>query len=233
MSAGFRRCGRVVAAAGFVAAAGCGPVVTHGPRVEPGPTVGATGGIPYDVCTDCGADLLPTWGAYARYGFVPADSTGVRASLGLTLPYFATDGAELDGYVQLPSAPTRAYGVGVLASRYYVMPYVQYGGVTTNGSGFYTTQGVAFHRREQDWLEDEDIDTEEVRPRYWSPTVAVRRAFGAFALHGYLSAQLGDYEKRVRDPETGTWSSTGRHTFRSLSFGVTVEANLLPLLLDR
>lgn len=204
----------------FLACFACAPVVTHGPRVEPGFAAGATLGlVPAALCDSCGA-MLPTWGAYGRYGFVP-DAAGqpavlVTGTLGLGF-------VEGDLYVQAPGTGSLAYGAGVLGSNWYVMPYLQLGR-STRGSGFYTTQGFAWHRYQPVTILVPPHG--DIAPRYWAPAVAYRARFREGALHVYVSGMVGEYGQR----EGGDSVRTTRHRLRAVAAGVTVErpASALP-----
>lgn len=201
------------AAAALLALSACAPVVTHGPRVAPGLSAGLTSGVaPATVCDSCAGMFSPP-GAVARWGFVPSDPRRPSVQVGLGLKF---GDAEADVYVQAPSDGAAAYGAGVMATGYFVMPYVQWGLDRPDGTGFYTTQGFAVGTHSIDGLEHDELSRNRIFPRFWSPALAVRLG-GRRALHLYVAGMVGSYSERTRD-------GVERHALRTLTAGATVEA---------
>lgn len=136
----------------------CIPLVTHAPRVEPRFTVGMTAALATDSALAGSIDLgngtitpvLPPFIAFARMGWTPETSgVPVPMSLGVSVPIavpFSIAHPEADAYVQLSPAANRtlAAGAGLLVSRSYTTPYVQFGRDLEDGVILYTTQSVAF-----------------------------------------------------------------------------------------
>ena len=143
----------------------CAPMVTHAPRVDPGLTGVLTLGVPRDLCdSSCTMDLIPQYGFGMRYGRAPSGnrpgySLGATLSLGLI-------SSEADIYLQAPLPSERwAAGAGVLAAQTHLMPYVQVGRSRADGSGWYTTQGLAvLHSREEKLGLMLDPPSHDVRP---------------------------------------------------------------------
>lgn len=184
----------------LLALAGCAPVVTHGARVEPGLYLGYTAGLTaMGDSLDAPDVVTPEWVPYARYGFVGRPGA-VAGSLALSLAPDVVTGVQGDGYLQLPSPDPRwAYGAGIMGSRKFVMPYAQLGRSVGEGYEVYTTQ--AYVRRSD--FTDIDVFTErgagEARPRYWAPTLAVRRRDGAVGLALQVTGAFGRYDRRMYD----------------------------------
>ena len=208
----------------FLALGACMPVVTHGPRVEPGVNIGATLGSFVPLCDTCDTALPMMSGWFVRYGYAPSPKKPA-ALIGVNVPWVPVEEPfEADAYLQAPVGTADfVYGAGALAGTKHVMPYVQVGS-TRNGPGLYTTQGFALHGwRESGW----DV-AGEVRPRYWSPTVAYRLQRSESTLHLYVSGMIGDYERRV-PAQDGQWTSLGRQRLLGLTVGVTGESSLRAL----
>jgi hypothetical protein len=214
------------AGAGLVAAAlaACAPVLTHGPRVEPGLFVGGTGGLLLTRDTALAPDVVtPQWVPYARYGLAGKPG-GVAGSLALAWGSSAESPVEADLYVQLPSGGSEwAYGAGVVASTALVMPYAQIGKTFGRGYEAYATQ--AFVRR-NDFNDRQvylvDYAPTVVRPRYWAPTVALRRREGALGVSLQVTGAFGRYEERVRDSGPGTRS----RPLRAVTASVTTDLDV-------
>lgn len=187
-------------AAVLLALAGCAPVVTHGARVEPGLYLGYTAGLAVASDSLHTPDVVtPEWVPYARYGFVGRPG-GVAGSIAISLAPDVVTGVQGDGYLQLPSPDPRwAYGAGVMGSGKFVMPYAQLGRSVGEGYEVYTTQ--AWVRRSD--FTDIDVFTErgegEARPRYWAPTLAIRRRDGAVGLALQVTGAFGRYDRRMYD----------------------------------
>jgi hypothetical protein len=93
--------------------------------------------------------------------------------------------AQADLYLQLPPALTRVVdaGVGVNIGLYQAMPYVQFGRIQADGSGWYTTQGVTL-------LRPADYASNALWGWAWLPTLAYQmpgsgRTFHMFVTGGY------------------------------------------------
>jgi hypothetical protein len=201
------------AAAALLGLVACAPVVTHGPRVAPGLSVGLTSGVaPATVCDSC-AGMLPAMGVVGRWGFTAGDPGRPSVQVGLGLKLGDVEG---DLYVQAPSDGAAAYGAGVMATGYFVMPYVQWGLDRPSGTGFYTTQGFAVGTHSVGGLQHERMAYDEILPRFWSPAFAVRLG-GRRALHLYVAGMVGSYSQRIP-------GGTGeRHPLRTVTAGATVE----------
>ena len=152
----------------FVAAAallstGCLPHVMHSPRVEEDGLSGSVSLIAgrNREIGDLETRIVPSLYVGARHSSVPDDGDGPAASLGIQVPvllapaFFEEEDAGLSAllatsYVDLYAQPVRRSdpgfetGVGVLASTALVAPYLQLGRLDARGTGWYTTQLVAF-----------------------------------------------------------------------------------------
>lgn len=187
----------------LLALAGCAPVVTHGARVEPGLYVGSTAGIIVAGDSSEAPDVVtPEWAPYARYGFVGRPG-GMAGSIGVAVEPEAAFGLEGDAYLQLPSSDPRwAYGAGVMGSGNVVMPYVQLGRSFTRGYEAYTTQAWVHRRNFND--KNFGLDpSSRVRPRYWAPTLALRRRDGALGLSLQVTGALGRFDETSYDSARG------------------------------
>jgi hypothetical protein len=203
-------------------AAACAPIVTHGPRVQNGFSFHATAGGARHLCErpTCDTMLVPQQGAGVRYGEAATDSA-MGTSVGLTVSTFIIS-SELDVYVQAPASLTRLdAGAGVLLAGTHVMPYVQAGRMRPDGSGWYTTQGFAWlSRRATDWSW-EGAGVEQVRPRYWAPTVAYRTR-GRYGVHFYATGAFGTATAtKYRGEEPGT--RTERQPVRAVMMGIVFD----------
>jgi len=186
---------RALALAALAGLASCAPVVTHPVRVRPGFEFGMAGGWSLPACDSCRAGLVPPIGTTLRTSWSPRGPEGPGYSVGLLIPGFIfLPAATLDLYTQLPSPPGQAaYGGGVTASFYDVMPYLQFGREDERGHGWYTTQGIvlaAFRPEPEVFLSGGDgMVFERVAAVYWSPTIAYHEAHttlylaGAFGTH--------------------------------------------------
>jgi hypothetical protein len=207
----------------------CAPVLTHGPRVEPGLFLGSTLGLLIGQDTATAPDAVtPAWAPYVRYGFAGKPG-GVAGSLALSVG----NGFDVDAYLQLPSRQEWAYGGGVMASPAYVMPYVQAGQSFGRGYEVYTTQAYV-HRT--DFTDGNvallDVGPNEVRPRYWAPSLALRRRQGALGASLEFTGAIGSYDQRPRGFGEGTSGQTTSRPLRALSASVTADVNLGQLLKD-
>ena len=221
------------AAAGLIAAAlgACAPVLTHGPRVEPGLFVGSTAGILLSQDTAAAPDVLtPDWAPYVRYGLTgePGDVAG---SLAVTLDASSASSLAADLYVQLPSrALGWAYGGGVAASALYVMPYLQLGQSFGRGFEVYTTQAYVHRGDFTDKRGGLDGSAVEVRPRYWAPTLAIRRRDGALGASLQLTGALGRFDERPFDG--GAQSPVKSRALRGMNTSLAADVDIGRLLRD-
>ena len=121
---------------------GCVPVVQHGPWVRPGSSgsVGGSAGIAGDFGGEAEFAPFISFEGGIRAGLPYNDSTRQGVGLGVQLPLFAllVDDANsdtfdfleyinLDGYFSGPMWGGRHTALGVIASRFHYMPYVQVG----------------------------------------------------------------------------------------------------------
>ncbi|MBR9988860.1 MAG: hypothetical protein KFH98_03840 [Gemmatimonadetes bacterium] len=152
-------------AVGLLAAAcaGCMPHIMHGPRVEEDGVSGSLSlsvGRNYDAA---GSELriVPSLYGGVRRSWLPADGDGIAGSIGIQVPLLLaplladgesgrfsilTSTSYVDTYIQ-PRRRSEAgieTGVGMLVSTALVGPYLQAGVMREGGSGWYTTQAVAF-----------------------------------------------------------------------------------------
>jgi hypothetical protein len=209
------------------AIAACAPVLAHGPRVEPGLFVGGTAGLLLTRDTALSPHVVtPQWVPYVRYGRAGKPG-GVAGSLALAWGGSPESPVEADAYVQLPSGDSKwAYGAGVVASPALTMPYAQVGKSLSRGYEVYTTQ--AFVRR-RDFNERQivliDAAPTEVRPRYWSPTLALRRRTGRWGGSLQVTGAFGRYDERQRDPG-GPPGETRTRPLRAVTTSVTWDTDV-------
>ncbi len=200
----------------------CAPVLTHGPRVEPGLFAGSALGLLIGQDTATAPDVItPAWTPYARYGFTGKPG-GVAGSLALSVG----NGVEVDAYLQLPARREWAYGGGVMTSADYVMPYVQAGQTFGRGYEVYTTQAYV---RRSDFTDSSvglDGGPSEVRPRYWAPSLALRRRQGSFAASLELTGAVGSFDERPPTYGEPATQPTIRRPLRALSASVTADVNV-------
>jgi hypothetical protein len=133
--------------AGLIAllCAGCMPIAQHGPWVRPGlsGSVGGSAAVAGDVGSD-ESSLSPffSFDGGMRLGMPFNDTTHHGVSVGLHLPLLGVlAGAfdeqsddfgvsqllNVDAYVAAPAGGATSLGVGMTASRYHTMPYIQVG----------------------------------------------------------------------------------------------------------
>lgn len=174
----------------------CAPVVTHSPRVEGGTRLVATAGVSAALCdtVTCDLVLLPQMSLGIRAGRAAGEANaGFSVGAHLAMNVLSSD---VDLYAQAPTGLAGGLdaGGGVLLSMAHTMPYVQVGRLREDGSGWYTTQGfVWMMRRPPDYqlmgpLEEGEPD--EMRPRYWAPSIAYRTDWSN-GLQVYVSGALG------------------------------------------
>ena len=176
-------------------AAACFPAVTHGPRVDSGlsagATLGGTVGSPSYTVGDAGGNRLrnAVKAVYLGYGRAPSTPGGFGAFAAVSVPAM-----QVDTYLQLPPAWTGAFvgGLGVAADPQAVMPYVQFGKVSTEGMGWWTSLG---HGRYTP-------DGRSLCPsRAWMGTAAIQGTSGPFRSQFYLQGAVGHVPGyRQREP---------------------------------
>lgn len=125
-----------------MAVTGCVPVVQHGPWVRAGASgsIGGSAGVAGDFGDDTEFAPFISFEGGMRVGLPYKDSTHQGIGLGAQLPLFAllVDDANsdtfdfleyinLDGYFSGPMWRERHTALGVVASRFHYMPYVQVG----------------------------------------------------------------------------------------------------------
>jgi hypothetical protein len=215
------------------ALAACAPVVTHGPRVEPGLFVGATGGLLLTRDTALSPDVVtPQWVPFVRYGRAGMPG-GVAGSIALAWGSAPESPVEADAYVQLPSGGSEwAYGAGVVASPALLMPYGQIGKPVGRGYEVYTTQ--AFVRR-NDFNDKRVVLVEaaatEVRPRYWAPSLALRRRSAGMGFSLQVTGAFGRYDERVRDAGSSP-GETRSHRLRAVTTSLAADVDVAGFLDD-
>ena len=124
---------------------GCMPVVQHGPWVRPGSSgaVGSTAGVAAEYGEFGSVSPFFSFEGGMRVGITPRDTSYQGVALGVQLPVIAlfADAFEsgddrlfgflqylnLDGYVTGPRSGDLRTAVGLTASAYHFMPYVQAG----------------------------------------------------------------------------------------------------------
>jgi hypothetical protein len=216
----------------LLALAGCAPTVTHGARVEPGLYLGYTAGIIVAGDSAKAPDVVtPEWVPYVRYGFVGRPG-GLAGSLALSMAPEVEPVVHADAYLQLPTPDPRwSYGGGVMGSEGFVMPYVQLGRSFGRGYEAYTTQAWV-HRTE---FTDRDLDLDasegQVRPRYWAPTLALRRRDGALAVGLLVTGVLGSYENTTYD-SARAGPVTRTRPLRALTTSVTADVDVARFIRD-
>lgn len=205
----------------------CAPVLSHGPRVEPGLFAGGTAGLlPTQDSATAPEILTPAWTSYLRYGFT-GKTGGAAGSLALSVG----NGIEGDVYLQLPPRGEWAYGAGTMASRGYVMPYVQFGRSFLHGHEVYTTQ--AYVRREDfNGRLGLDAGPSEVRPRYWASSLAIRQRRGALGASLEVTGAFGHYDERAIGVGNGPPPAAARRRLRAVTASVTADVNLARFLAE-
>ena len=142
---------------------GCAPAVQHGPWVYSGVSGGfraAAAAVRENEADYPGLSLAVD--GNVRAGVVPADSGAPAFSIGAQTSLFAlalASGIEdvetipqlfaADAYVALPISPRYATAVGITASVWQAMPYVQLGSKRPSGRSWYTTQAFLFMDAQQ------------------------------------------------------------------------------------
>lgn len=210
-------------------AAACAPIVTHTPRVGEGFSFFGTAGGGARLCDSvgrCDTQLVPQQGLGVRYGQA-ATATPPGVSAGVTFST-AVVSSELDLYIQAPTSVGLDLGAGVLTAATHDMPYVQLGQIREDGSGWYTTQGYAFlSRRPPNWTLNFEPSpaADEVRPRYWAPTVAYRTR-GRHGVHVYLSGAFGSAKTVLYSGQQTP--HTPRQPVRVLMTGIVFDVQPAP-----
>lgn len=198
-----------------------------------------TAGTMRPLCdSGCTGDQLPTMGGGLRYGFVPERPDVPAFLAGVFVPVFDVAAPELDLYVQGPRRDRSwGYGAGLLSSPRHLMPYVQVGRTPIDGPGWYFTGGYARLNRYDSWNESADdalVRDHHRRPRYWTPTVALRLPRGTGNLDLYVSGAFGHYVDNVVSaaphdpsrPDPQVVVTRVREPVRLLMAGVILNADL-------
>jgi hypothetical protein len=174
-------------------ATGCIPAVNHGPQIESGWTGGLTAAYPLGPRYSNGdwgqtPFLYGPLGVNLGHGWRQSENGGaiqlgvhVPATLALFPPGFF-EIAQADAYYQLPAMDA---GFGVNLSSSYVMPYLQAGRIGTNGSGWYTTQGLSVM-----W-DDDEVTSNGSAAIFWMPTIAYQMARPSHTLHWFVTGGAG------------------------------------------
>lgn len=210
----------------------CAPVVTHSPRVEGGTRLVASAGGSATLCekrSACDLALLPQMSLGIRAGRTAGEANpGFSAGVSLAMNGLSSD---VDLYAQAPTAVVGGLdaGGGVLLSMAHTMPYVQIGRLAEDGSGWYTTQGfVWMMRRPADYQlmgEHEEGEPDEMRPRYWAPTIAYRTDWSN-ALQVYVSGAFGTADEYAFQDG----ARVGSQPVRFLMAGLIAQGSVRDLL---
>jgi hypothetical protein len=206
-------------------ASACAPVVTHSPRVDQGFSFFGTAGGATRLCDtlQCETQLVPQQGVGVRYGqAATASRPGVSAAVTFST---AVVSSEIDVYLQAPTMVGLDLGAGLLAAGTHDMPYVQVGRMREDGSGWYTTQGVAFlSARPPLWTlgGEPSRGADEVEPRYWAPTVAYRTR-GRQGIHLYVTGAFGSARTVTYTADTLRTPSTSTQPVRTVMMGMVFD----------
>lgn len=139
----------------------------HGPRIEEDGLSGSlslSASYTHDLFYPL-QPIVPSVYAGMRRSWLPADGDGVAGSIGIQVPVLLAvvllpyqrdrlgtllSATILDAYIQpgRRSGPGFETGAGILASAAFAGPYIQAGLMGEDGSGWYTTQAVAFSIRD-------------------------------------------------------------------------------------
>jgi hypothetical protein len=191
---------------------------------------GTFGGI---VASDTAAApdvLTPNWTPYARYGARLGEG-GWAGALAVAIAGNDGMGMEGDAYVQLPARDSVwVYGGGVVAATTYAMPYAQLGRSLGRDLEVYTTQGFVWRGDFGDKRQNLDGDDADVRPRYWTSAVALRRRDRYGAVSVEVAGALGSFDERVEDPATGATLRSQRRPLRALTFRLAGEVDVMSVL---
>jgi hypothetical protein len=134
----------------LVLGSGCLPAINHGPRVADGASIGVVASItpgPEYSSGELNTPYLygPVGISFGR-GWAARDGNSVGFYLGGHVPVPGIPWAQADLYLQAPGSMFGDFdaGIGVNAGYAKYSPYVQFGRIDAEGSGWYTTQGVTF-----------------------------------------------------------------------------------------
>jgi hypothetical protein len=127
---------------------GCLPSINHGPRVEEGSSGGivasVTPGPRYDHGEYTSPYLYGPVGVSFGRGWAAKDENAIGVYLGGHIPVPGIFFAQADLYLQAPGSVVGDLngGIGINAGYASYSPYLQFGRIDAQGSGWYTTQGV-------------------------------------------------------------------------------------------
>lgn len=131
----------------------CFPPVIHGPRIDDGLSIGGSVAItrgPTYTEGDFGGVRLRHGhvGLHTAYGWEPTSPDRPGFLAGIAVPIFFP-ALQMDLYMQLPPAWTRAYagGLGVSGGIEERYVYGQFGRISNTGQGWFLTQGVGHRAR--------------------------------------------------------------------------------------
>src|SRR5688500_8314629 len=139
------RCALLVGFSSF--SVGCMPAVIHGPQVDPGIVGGFSLSSPSIDKQNFGGEAgerfnSATMGANLGYGWRSPQPGGSAVQVGVHVPgIVGVTFTQGDLYYQLPARVTGQLdaGVGLNVAITHTMPYVQFGKISADGSGWYTT----------------------------------------------------------------------------------------------
>lgn len=212
---------------GMVAVAtACVPAVAHGPRVRPG----FSGGVSASLTTGKkypDGDSEPKYflygpvGVNVGYGWAPV-TTGLPAlRLGVHVPVPVLALVQPDIYVQAPRSLSREFDFGIGVSWWAIergrvaMPYVQFGRIGENGSGWYTTQGY-FRNTKDTQAQSRPV----LSANAWVPGIAYQFEHGGSTTHVFVAAILGTQFMRCN---VYTNTICGRERRSGAFAGITLE----------
>ena len=207
----------------MLSSAACFPSVTHGPRVESGlsagATLGGTAGSPSYAVGDAGGNRLrnAVKAVYLGYGRAPSPPGGFGAFAAVSVTAM-----QVDTYVQLPPAWTGAFvgGLGVAADPRSVMPYVQFGMVSTEGRGWWTSLGPGRYGPD-----DRGLCPSRAR----MGTAAIQGTSAAFRTQFYLQGAVGHVPGYPqREPASCVRGEAGHALALGVSLGWQQRRNSSP-----
>lgn len=220
---------KVSAALLLACGAACAPVVTHSPRVDQGFSFFGTAGGATRLCDtlQCETQLVPQQGLGVRYGqAATASRPGVSAAVTVSTAILSS---EIDLYLQAPTMLGVDLGAGLLTAGTHDMPYVQVGRMREDGSGWYTTHGFAvLSSRPPLWTlgAHPGPGTDEVKPRYWAPTVAYRTR-GRRGIHLYVTGAFGSARAVAHSADTLRTPTTSTQPVRTVMMGMVFDVQPL------
>lgn len=204
----------------------CVPVVAHGPRVEPGLSGGASASVTAGPRYNNGDDgpspfLYGPLGVNAGYGWTSgSDGGGPAVRFGVHVPVLVVL-VQPDLYVQAPRRALGGFDAGIGVSAPVIdagrvaMPYVQLGRITDTGSGWYTTQGFFFNRRNPGFGAGTML-----REKAWVPTIAYQYGGGRTTTHVFATGAFG---RQLLGCKAFTNAMCNTESRWSVMTGLTVE----------